>query len=494
MRRRIEPDAPAFFQIMTASSDPSPATLTRRLSWRISALLLCLVVAFAAALFWKRYQAPPPRTVAPTASPQVELEPKQILANLPPVAGDSTTAKAVTSAIAKVKEKPDLPTAWVNLGDALAQLLRETENAKFYDSAELAYQRALKLDPRSVDAMSGMAWVTGGQHLFDQSVAWAKRALVIDPRHAPSHGIVGDAALELGDYEQAFDEYQKMMDLRPDLSSWSRGSYLLWLTGDHRKGVWLMEKAIKSGAPFAENTAWCRAKLALMLFHEGAYLPAAQVLQPALEKGTRNAHVLLAAGRVAAAQGDVEGAMSYYERVLKGGPNHEALASLGDLHAARGEKEKAEEFYQKVEALHATHLATGLHDHMLMAKFYADHDRNLIEALRLAEQRKLTRNVLEADVLAWTYFKNDDLPRAREAMKRALRQQTPDAEMHYHAGMIAAAAGDRGAAQKELGRTLSLNPKFDPLQAPIAARKFDEVAGRAAASSPASPAHLATGP
>jgi Tfp pilus assembly protein PilF len=99
-----------------------------------------------------------------------------------------------------------------------------------------------------------------------------------------------------------------------------------------------------------------------------------------------------------------------------------------------------------------------------MAKFYADHDRNLVEALRLAEQRKLTRNVLEADILAWVYFKSGDLPGARDAIKRALSHDTPDAEMHYHAGMIAAASDDRGAAQKELGKALSLNPKFSLLK------------------------------
>jgi hypothetical protein len=53
--------------------------------------------------------------------------------------------------------------------------------------------------------------------------------------------------------------------------------------------------------------------------------------------------------------------------------------------------------------------------------------------------------------------------------------------MHYHAGMIAAASGDRGVAQKEFGKALSLNPKFSLLQAPIAHRMLDQVAGRSAA-------------
>ena len=85
--------------------------------------------------------------------------------------------------------------------------------------------------------MNGMAWVAGGRHVFDQSIEWANRALKIDPGNAPARGIIGDAALELGDYDRAFDEYQKMMDLRPDLSSWSRGAWLLWLTGNPSKAT-----------------------------------------------------------------------------------------------------------------------------------------------------------------------------------------------------------------------------------------------------------------
>jgi tetratricopeptide (TPR) repeat protein len=460
---------------------------------RAGTLILCLVGALTAVLILKHSQ-PPARstTAAAMSSAPIALTADQIFAAIPPAAGDSVTDKALTQTLTIAREKPLGAVAWVNLGDALAQKLRDSANLKYYDYAEMAYRRALQLDPRNVDAMNGMAWVVGGRHVFDQSIEWANRALEIDPGNAPARGIIGDAALELGDYDRAFDEYQKMMDLRPDLSSWSRGAYLLWLTGNPTKANWLMQKAIKAGAPYSENTDWCRAKLATMLFQDGALLPAEEVLAPALVAAPHNTQVLLVAGRIAAARHDFAAATRYYQTALDTAPNHEALVALGDLHVANGEKEKAEEYYKKVEALHAAHLASGVHTHMLMAKFYADHDRNLVEALRLAEQRKLTRNVLEADILAWVYFKSGDLPHAREAIKRALSRDTPDAEMHYHAGMIAAASGDRGGAQKELGKTLSLNPKFSLLQAPIAHRMLDQVAGRSAAKAEAT--QLATAP
>ena len=453
--------------------------------WRIGALIVCLVGALAAALLWKHSQTPVSSAAVGTPGlARTELSADQIFSAIPPEKGDSVTDKALAQGLSKAHDAPRSAVAWVNLGDALAQKLRDSATLKYYDYAEMAYRHALQLDPRNVNAMNGMAWVVGGRHVFDQSIEWANRALKVDPGNAPARGIIGDAALELGDYDRAFDAYQKMMNLRPDLSSWSRGAWLLWLTGNPSKANWLMQKAIKAGAPYAENTAWCRAKLATMLFQDGALLPAEQTLAPALAAAPQNIHVLLAAGRIAVARRDFAAAGRFYQTVLDAAPNHEALAALGDLAAANGEKEKAEQYYRKVEALNAAFTSAG-HSHMLMAKFYADHDRNLVEALRLGEQRKLTRNVLEADILAWVYFKSGDLPHAREAIKRALSHDTPDAEMHYHAGMIAAASGDRGAAQKELGKAFSLNPKFSLLQAPIAQRMLDQIAGRSAAKAEA---------
>ena len=446
---------------------------------RIAALVLCVGVALAAALFSKN-QRSSALNAETTARPVAPRSVEEIFAALPVPKTESATGKGLAAGIAQVRKTPANAVAWVHLGDLLAQAQRDSANAQYYDFAEMAYQHALGLDPQSADAMTGMAWVTGGRHLFDQSTAWAERALAVETGNPAALGILGDASVELGDYDKAFEQYQKMMDLRPDLSSWSRGAHLLWLTGDRSKAMWLMERAIKAGAPFAENTAWCRAKLAMMQFHDGAYVPAAQTLAPALAADSRNTHVLLTAARIAAARRDFSAARKHYETVLESGPNHEAIVGLGDLLAQAGDAEAAEKYYAQVEALHR---AGGAHDHMQMAKFYADHDRNPVEALRLAEQHKLTRNVLEADVLAWVYFKNGDQPRAIEAIKRALRRNTPDAEMHFHAGMIADAAGDRVAAQKHLQQALSFSPQFSVRQAPLAVKTLERL-GSVAATAP----------
>ena len=113
-----------------------------------------------------------------------------------------------------------------------------------------------------------------------------------------------------------------------------------------------------------------------------------------------------------------------------------------------------------------------------MALFFADHDRNVVEAMRLAEQDKLTRNVLSADTLAWVYFKNGQIDKAIPAIKLALSRNTPDSSIHYHAGMIALQSDDIESAMRHLQIALAMNPKFSLLQAPLARAGLQRIADR----------------
>jgi tetratricopeptide (TPR) repeat protein len=445
---------------------------------RAGLIIVCLSLGLAAAWLTK-YERKPQALVGGQTGAQTAGE---ILDSIPRPAGDSPTEKAIASGLERARRSPNDSKTWSDLGDALAQRVRDSSDQSCFGHAELSYGRALALDPRNLKAVTGLAWVYGGRHLFDQSVDWARKALEIDPQEPIAFGIIGDAELERGEYDQALAHYQKMMDLRPDLSSYSRGGYLLWLTGHRSKGILLMERAVRAGASFAENSAWCRAKLAMMLFDDGGLIPAWQILEPALATAPRNIHVLLAAGRIMTARHDYSAAIEFYEKALATAPNIEALAAIGDLQALQGETAKAEETYEQVEALHLANLSTGLHDHMQMARYYADHDRNLVEALRLAEQNKLTRNILQADTLAWVYFKHGDQAKAVEAINRALSQGNLDPTTFFHAGMIALRNGDRAAARRYLSSALSFNPEFNPMDAPRARETLKELEHRIASA------------
>lgn len=378
--------------------------------------------------------------------------------------------------------------AWEQLGNALMQKARDTADASYYSRAEETFRQALALRPASTDALTGMAWVASSRHAFEESIAWARQALARNPQHAPAYGLLGDAAVEMGDYEEAFAHYQQMLDLRPDLASYSRSAHLLFITGNVRQAILLMQKAIAAGAPYAENTAWCKAQLALMLWHTGALLPAQQLLEGALADTPENYHLLAAMGKVKAAQQRYDEAIAYYQRASAIVPQSDVVIALGDLYTQIGQHEAAAKQYAVLDVIRQLNQAHGVRTDLLMARFYADHDRHLPEALAEAEAIYQTRkNVFVADTLAWCYYKNGRYEEAKKIIKKALQQQTPDAMLLFHAGMIYARLGQRAMAQTYLSQALSLNGAFHPQYARVAAETLRQLGARsAAATSPKS--------
>ena len=404
-----------------------------------------------------------------------------------PCFAEPDSAKDVTKGSAQIQEKSLTEpaagdsAAWIRFGDDLMQKSRQKQDDRLFDRAESAYERALAIDPTQAEAMVGLAWVHNTRHEFDEGMEWARKALAAAPNLYHATSLLADAAMELGDYEQAFEHCQQAMDRSPNLATYSRAAHLLWLTGNTVKARWLMQKAIDAGSTAPENVAWCRAELALMLFNSGALLPAEQEGKSALKAAPDNYHVLYVMGRIKAAQNDFDQAVDFYRRSIDQNPTHDAVVELGDLYAFAGKDDEAKKQYERVVAMHTSghshsHGDDAAHSHShsdgnaQLARFYADHDRDLDEALRQAEGAWRTyKNVYVRTTLAWCLFKNGRHAEAKEMIQKALQSHTPDAGILFRAGMIHAKLGDRTAAQKYLYQALNLNPNFHPKDAVTAA-------------------------
>lgn len=366
--------------------------------------------------------------------------------------------------------------AWSRLGDAFMQKARETMDLSYYGRAEAAYRNSLAIDPNYANGLVGVAWVLSGRHEFEQSIEWANKALKADANRADAYGLLGDAATEMGDYDSAFEYYQKMLDLKPDIASYSRAAHLLFVTGGFKKAVLLMSKAIGAGGAYPENRAWCVAQMALLDFAQGAYVPAEQLLNQGLKETPNNYQLLAAMGRVKAAMKDFPAAIEYYKRAQAIVPQHDVVVELGDLYTIERRTADAGRQYALVDVIRRLNKANGVIGDLQIAKFLADHDKDLAEALQLAETEYKTRpTVYAADTLAWCYYKNGRIPEARKYSLKALSQNTPEAMFLYHRGMILAKAGDNAGARKTLYQALSQNPYFEPLGAEAAMKMVQEL-------------------
>jgi tetratricopeptide (TPR) repeat protein len=152
------------------------------------------------------------------------------------------------------------------------------------------------------------------------------------------------------------------------------------------------------------------------------------------------------------------------------------VVALGDLYTLEGRTGDANRQYALVDVVRQLNKANGVIGDLQTAQFLADHDRDLGEALQIAETEYKTRpTVYGADTLAWCYYKNGRISEARKYSVKALSQNTPEALFSYHRGLILAKAGDIGEARKALYQALSQNPYFDPIRAVDAMKMVQEL-------------------
>jgi tetratricopeptide (TPR) repeat protein len=266
-----------------------------------------------------------------------------------------------------------------------------------------------------------------------------------------------------------------MIDMRPDLSSYSRIAYARELHGDLEGAIEAMQDAVSAGGPATENSAWVRVQLGNLYFTHGDLQRAEQEYQRTLTVLPEYVFAQAGLGRVRAAQGQLDAAIDLYQSAIERMPLPEFVIALGEAQQAAGRDAEAARQYELVRAMQQLFKANGVDTDLELALFDADHPSAQAGEQDLASRVALARaayarhpSVRAADTLAWTLFKAGQLDEARRYADEALRLGTYDPLMLYHAGTIAQAQGDSAAARDFLGRALARNPNFSPLYAPLA--------------------------
>lgn len=350
------------------------------------------------------------------------------------------------------------------LAGAYMRKARAVGQAEWYLKAQAAAERALKAKPGHYAATRMMAWALAGQHRFSESLQWAKKAQAVQPNDPWNYGTMGDAYLELGDYDAAADAFQRMVELRPDSTSYSRAAYLRELLGDRRGAIEIMKLAVRASSPRdAENYAWALTQLGNLYFHGGMLDDAAHAYDEALRFYPDSHLALVARARVYAVRGQSEAALRLLRRTsLESAPDAQIL--LGDLYSKAGQQAAAEACYERAEK---SLLGMGPMAQHELAAFYADHDRNLARAVEwMRADLRTARDIAAFDTMAWAAYKAGHAEEAKTAIAQALRLGTQDARLFYHAGRIYKAAGEAEKASEYFRRAFETNPYFDLREGP----------------------------
>jgi tetratricopeptide (TPR) repeat protein len=363
------------------------------------------------------------------------------------------------------------------LAGAFIQKMRETMDPGYLDRASKIVETALAADGTDYEALRLRSLIELERHNFTKVAEYSRELTTSSPEDPWNWGTLGDSLMELGQYDKAAEAYQRMVNMRPDLSSYNRASYYRFVSGDAAGAIEVMKRAIDAGSHSMENVAWCYVDLGNMYFKTGKLSDAERAYLSALRAfpGYHPAHAGL--GRAYAAQGRIPEAIESYKRAQSSVPLVEYAGALQDLYALAGQPEEARKQAEMVDMIDKMEQAAGLNVNRNLALSYADRDRKLDRALALVEgELRGRRDIYTYDALAWTLYKNKKYEEAGKAKEKALELGTPEPAFYYHAGMIERALGQTDQARKHLQAALALNARFDPRQAPLAEAALKEIA------------------
>ena len=445
------------------------SSVLRRIWFPIALVVVVIVALFAF--------GPLGAATRPPSRMSELVPPAALLAS--PLPSDATaTEQLIAVQYTNVSRYPETVPAYILLGYAYLQLVRESGDPTHYERAEAAFEEALRRAPENDEAIIGKGFLALARHDFRAGLELGQRAVALSPQKARAYGVVVDGQTELGLYEEAITSAQTMVDLRPDLASYSRVSYQRELHGQLDGAIDAMADALRAGTDNPENTEYIRYLIGNLHFLKGDLDTAEATYRASLALYPDYVWAVTGLARVQAARGELEPAITAYQGVVDRIPLPEFVITLGEMQEAAGRMEDAAETYSLVRAIEQLFAANGVATDLDLALFEADHGTDPAAAVDKAQRAYDAQpNIKAADALAWSLYRSGRFDEARARAEEALRLGTPYGLWHYHAGMIAKAQGDTVAARAYLSEALAGDRYFSPLYAPQAAAALAELGG-----------------
>lgn len=394
-------------------------------------------------------------------SSQVEPTPlPDDLEQVAPSASFDNVEAAVEYYREKVRRTPEDVESRVRLAQALLQMARETgEEFALVPEAVENLEAALEQDPDHYYGRTVMAATLNKLHRFEDARDLARQLIAEYPKHAFVRGVLVDALVELGEYEEAVAQADSMVAIRPGLPAYARVSYLRELHGDAPGAIDAMTLAAQAEAPGRLDRSWALHTLAGLYMGEAALDSAETVYQGILEEDPSFAPALAGLGHVALARGNADEAVARIEeaRGLRADGTFDEL--LVEAYAMAGDDAKSRAAADRVyeELLGAREMGEVVD--MEEADFLLDQDRDLERSLEMARQQQARRpgHLHANETYAWALMKNGRADEAIPYIERAMRLDTGDAMVHYRAARIYEAAGQRAEAVRHLRIALDGN-------------------------------------
>ena len=377
-------------------------------------------------------------------------------------------------ALAALKKDPNDMQQYINLATVYISEGRITGNNTYYSNA--AVQMLNKVTENTAgskdiqfQALSLKSAVLLNMHQFKDALDAAQKGVAMNSYNSGLFGALVDANVELGNYDEAVKDCDKMIGIRPDLRSYSRASYLRQIYGQNAGAIEAMKMAVDAGMPGAENTEWARTTLADLYLSNGNMDSAYLLYRTSLVYRPDYPFALIGLARVEKAKKNYDSALVCTKNAIQVLSEAAFVSLLADIYELKGDVAKAKETRNDVVSL----LEEGQKDEPKDALVKHNVSRelataylnagNLDKALQYAQTDLNMRpeNIDANNLIAWVYYLKGDYANAKVHADKMLATKTKNANMLYEAGAIYTSAGDASKGSELMHDALAVSPYVD---------------------------------
>jgi tetratricopeptide (TPR) repeat protein len=372
----------------------------------------------------------------------------------------SPAERSMAQANSMIAKNPKNFEAYNALALALSRRARETSDVKFYAQGEEALKKSFEISSGNFDGERILVWLLLGKHEFAAAREEARKLNKKMPDDVMVYGFLTDANIELGDYKEAEESAQRMLDLRPgNLPGLTRAAYLRELFGDVDGAVDLMNMALQSTPPSqVEDAAWILTQIAHLDLAAGKTSDAEKQLERALVLFPGYHYALGNLAKVRIQQKRYAEAIQLLDRRYQAAPHAENLYDLAEAMQLAGRGEEAKKAFAEFEQKSLSEINRADNSNRELIFYYADYAHGPGQALEVAKREFACRHdAYTLDAYAWALYVNGRYPEAREQIEKGLAVGLRDPRVLRHAGEIALKAGDPVSAERYLRQAAELN-------------------------------------
>jgi tetratricopeptide (TPR) repeat protein len=239
----------------------------------------------------------------------------------------ASTDQMIASYERAARLRPEDPQPLIQLASTLLGLVRQGGDTRNYERADAAIAKAIKRDPSSAAAYTQRGILRLGRHDFQGALSDGEQARALAPGVVKPLGVLVDANIELGRYQQAQRVLQRMVDLKPNLDSYARVAYFRELRGDLDGAREALTLATSAGGEDPENVAFVQSLLGNLQLAQRRPEQALLAFRAALAKAPGYAPAQAGLARVDITAGRLDRAIKRLRIVVAREPNKSTSCS-----------------------------------------------------------------------------------------------------------------------------------------------------------------------